>query len=84
MAGAQPSSPPPLPGDQLRPSSIRTLQARLGALGFYHGAVDGVWGQSTENAVESFQQGRGLQPNGQLNPATVSALGLSPDALAYR
>jgi peptidoglycan hydrolase-like protein with peptidoglycan-binding domain len=83
VAAAQPAPPPP-PGDQLRPASVRALQARLGSLGFYRGAVDGIWGQSTENAVEAFQQGRGLQPNGQLNPATVSALGLSPDALAYR
>jgi peptidoglycan hydrolase-like protein with peptidoglycan-binding domain len=43
--------------------------------------VDGVWGQSTQSAIERFQQGRGLQPNGQLNPATLGAMGLSPDSL---
>jgi murein L,D-transpeptidase YcbB/YkuD len=37
-----------------------------------------------EQAVAQFQQNRGLQPNGQLYPATVTAMGLSPDALAYR
>jgi peptidoglycan hydrolase-like protein with peptidoglycan-binding domain len=83
VAGAAPAAPPP-PPDQLRPASVRALQARLGTLGFYRGAVDGVWGQSTQNAIETFQRGRGLQPNGQLNPATVTALGLAPDALAYR
>jgi peptidoglycan hydrolase-like protein with peptidoglycan-binding domain len=72
-------SPVPSP-DHLRPDSVRALQARLGALGFYKGAVDGVWGGSTQAAVEAFQQGRGWQPNGDLNPATVSA----PDAMAYR
>jgi len=72
------------PADQLRPSSVRAVQSRLAALGFYRGNVDGIWGQSTQDAIQSFQQGRGLQPNGQLNPATVSALGLLPNALAYR
>jgi peptidoglycan hydrolase-like protein with peptidoglycan-binding domain len=74
----------PPPGDQLRPASVQAIQARLRSLGFYNGAVDGVWGGGTQAAIERFQQGRGLQPNGQLNPATVAAMGLAPDVLAYR
>jgi hypothetical protein len=31
-----------------------------------------------------YQQANSLQPNGQPNPATVSAMGLAPDVLAYR
>jgi peptidoglycan hydrolase-like protein with peptidoglycan-binding domain len=77
-------SPPVPPADSLRPGSVRAVQSQLRQLGFYSGGVDGVWGSSTESAVERFQQSRGLQPNGQLNPATVSALGLSADAMAYR
>jgi peptidoglycan hydrolase-like protein with peptidoglycan-binding domain len=76
--------PAPPPGDQLRSTSVQAIQARLRSLGFYNGAVDGVWGGGTQAAIERFQQGRGLQPNGQLNPATVAAMGLAPDALAYR
>jgi peptidoglycan hydrolase-like protein with peptidoglycan-binding domain len=76
--------PVPLPGDQLRPASVQAIQARLRSLGFYNGAVDGVWGGGTQAAIERFQQGRGLQPNGQLNPATITAMGLAPDVLAYR
>jgi peptidoglycan hydrolase-like protein with peptidoglycan-binding domain len=75
---------PPPPGDQLRPASAQAIQVRLRSLGFYNGAVDGVWGGGTQAAIERFQQGRGLQPNGQLNPATVAAMGLAPDVLAYR
>jgi peptidoglycan hydrolase-like protein with peptidoglycan-binding domain len=63
---------------------VRALQARLSALGFYRGPIDGIWGGSTQAAVQAFQQGRGWQPNGDLNPATVTALGLAPDAMAYR
>jgi peptidoglycan hydrolase-like protein with peptidoglycan-binding domain len=74
-------TPPP---DRLQSSSVRALQARLGSLGFYSGPVDGVWGQGTESAVEKFQRSRGLQADGQLGPATVTALGLTPDVLSYR
>jgi peptidoglycan hydrolase-like protein with peptidoglycan-binding domain len=63
---------------------VRAVQAQLRTLGFYRGAVDGVWGPGTEAALESFQRGRGRTPDGQLGPATVSALGLTPDALVYR
>jgi peptidoglycan hydrolase-like protein with peptidoglycan-binding domain len=80
-AAAVPTIPP---SDQLRPASVQAIQARLRSLGFYNGAVDGVWGGSTQAAIERFQQGRGLQPNGQLNPATITALGLAPDVVAYR
>ena len=81
----QATLPPPMPPpDTLQPGSVRALQDRLRSLGFYTGGVDGVWGQSTERAVEQFQQNRGLQPTGQLTPATISSMGLSPDLLAYR
>jgi peptidoglycan hydrolase-like protein with peptidoglycan-binding domain len=78
------AAPPPPPAVQLQPGSVRAIQARLRSLGFYNGAVDGVWGDGTQAAIERFQQGRGLQPNGQLNPATVGAMGFGPDVLAYR
>jgi peptidoglycan hydrolase-like protein with peptidoglycan-binding domain len=77
-------APAPPPADHLLPASVRAVQARLGALGFYSGPVDGVWGQGTEAAIESFQRARGLPPDGQLGPATVTAMGLAPDVLAYR
>ena len=81
QAASLPTMPP---AENLRPSSVRALQSRLHSLGFYSGAVDGVWGRSSQNAVQQFQQGRGLQPNGQLSPATLSAMGLPVDSLTYR
>lgn len=86
LLGTQQAALPPLmpPPESLQPGSIRALQERLRSLGFYTGGVDGVWGQSTEHAIAQLQQNRGLQPTGQLTPATVSSLGLSPDLLAYR
>jgi peptidoglycan hydrolase-like protein with peptidoglycan-binding domain len=85
LATQQAVLPPPMPpSDTLRPSSVRVVQQRLRSLGFSNGSVDGVWGQSTQAAVEQFQQNRGLQPNGQLTAATITAMGLPPDSLAYR
>jgi len=84
VAAATPPPEAPAPVGTLTAASVRAVQSRLQALNFYTGAVDGVWGESTQAAIERFQQGRGLQPNGQLNPATVTAMGLTPGALSYR
>ncbi len=79
-----PAAAPAASAEPLSPAAVRNVQARLRALGFYRGAVDGVWGAGTQAGVERFQQGRGLQANGQLNPATLSAMGLDPDNPAAR
>jgi len=65
--------------EPLSPAVVRNVQHRLRALGFYRGGMDGLWGAATQTAIERFQQGRGLQPTGQLNPVTVQALGLDPN-----
>ncbi len=61
--------------------AVRNVQARLRSLGFYRGQVDGTWGPGTQAAIERFQQGRGLQATGQINPVTAQALGLDPNNL---
>lgn len=63
----------------LAPAAVRTVQQRLQQLGFYSGAADGVWGQGTETALVRFQQYRGLQVTGRLDPATTRALGFNPN-----
>lgn len=77
-------APPPPPADHLLPASVRAVQARLGTLGFYSGPVDGLWGTGTQAAVERFQRAQGLQPDGQLGPSTITAMGITPETLAYR
>lgn len=85
LAAGQPAAPAaapaPVAGNTLSPDAVRAVQSRLHQLGFYNGGVDGVWGADTQAAIARFQQGRGLQPNAQLNPATVTALGLDPNSL---
>ncbi len=68
----------------LAPGAVMRVQERLRQLGAYAGRVDGAWGPDSQAALERFQQGRGLQASGQLNPATLAALGLDPDNPAAR
>jgi len=68
--------------EPLSRDAIRAVQSRLRQLGFYSGRIDGIWGPSMQASLQRFQQGRGLQATGQLNPATVTALGLDPNNLA--
>lgn len=68
-------APPP---ERLSPEAVRSIQNRLRTLGFYNGGVDGAWGAQTRTALTAFQQNRGLQPTGEVNPPTVGALGLDP------
>jgi peptidoglycan hydrolase-like protein with peptidoglycan-binding domain len=77
VAGAAPATAAP---GALSPDAVRAVQNRLRQLNFYSGGVDGVWGADTQAAIERFQQGRGLQATGQLNPATIAALGLDPNS----
>ncbi len=74
-AYAAPGYPPP---GAVNPRGIAAVQGRLRDLGYYHGGLDGVWGPDTQQALAQFQQRNGLQPNAELNPATITALGLNP------
>ena len=55
---------------------VREMQRRLKEWGYYDGAVDGVFGGETEEAVEEFQRVNGLEVDGRVGPVTLTALGL--------
>lgn len=57
-----------------RGNSVRVLQQRLASAGFNPGSADGVFGQRTRQAVESFQRARGLRVDGQVGENTQLAL----------
>jgi len=58
-----------------RGSSVSMLQARLAAVGFNPGPIDGVFGSGTEAAVIAFQRARHLTIDGVVGPLTWAALG---------
>jgi peptidoglycan hydrolase-like protein with peptidoglycan-binding domain len=86
-------TPPPVAGQAaavppasaaVNPDQVRAVQGRLRDMGFYRGPLDGVWGPGTQEAIARFQHSRGLEPNSQLNPATLGALGFQPGLLPAR
>ena len=60
-----------------RGEDVRRIQAKLQQYGYYAGAVDGIYGQATYDAVVWFQQRNRLQADGVVGPATAAALGIT-------
>lgn len=55
---------------------VSEMQSRLKEWGYYSGEVDGIFGSETEEAVKAFQRKNGLEADGRVGPATLTALGL--------
>ncbi|MBQ6569909.1 MAG: spore cortex-lytic enzyme [Clostridia bacterium] len=56
---------------------VTNIQTRLKRWGYYNGAVDGIFGSGTRNAVIAFQKKNGLKADGIAGPETLAAIGLS-------
>lgn len=68
-------------GDAISPDTVFKVQQKLHDQGFYvRDNIDGKWGPRTSTAVQNYQRAKGLQPSGQLDSATLSALDLAPSA----
>lgn len=61
---------------------VKELQRRLKMWGYYSGAVDGIFGKGTLDAVKYFQRKNGLTPDGVVGKATYTALGMNESANA--
>lgn len=59
-------------------TSVTELQQQLVQLGYYTGAVTGVFDQQTQSAVMTFQRDRGLSADGIVGSATQAALSQTP------
>ena len=62
--------------------TVRRVQQKLKQWGYYSGAVDGVFGQGTYDAVIRFQKKNGLRADGVAGAATLAAMGVSEKAAA--
>lgn len=56
---------------------VRRVQQKLRQWGYYDGAVDGVFGQETYDAVVYFQKKNGLAADGVAGEQTLEAMGIS-------
>lgn len=55
-------------------SLMASVQSQLRNLGYYDGAVDGVFGPMTSNALRRYQTDYGLVITGRLDEATIQSL----------
>ena len=53
---------------------VRKLQGRLAELGYYAGGVDGLYGETTADAVRAFQRANNLSADGQAGAQTQKKL----------
>ncbi len=60
-----------------RGEKVALIQQQLKQWGYYTGAVDGIFGRGTYNAVVRFQRQNGLAVDGQVGRKTAAALGIS-------
>ena len=56
---------------------VKTMQKKLKNWGYYSGAVDGIFGSKTKEAVKYFQRKNGLTVDGIVGTNTLKALGMS-------
>ena len=56
------------------PDIIKNVQFLLNAFGYGAGAVDGVWGTATQNALTAYQQANGLPQTGQITQDVLESL----------
>jgi len=57
-----------------RSSDVKTLQENLNKLGHNAGAVDGIFGPSTDKALKSFQRAAGITVDGIAGPQTFAKI----------
>lgn len=80
------------PSNELVGDDVKELQDQLQELGFYHGRIDGHFGELTHAGLMDYQLNTGLQDDGVCGPDTLRALSLlgrritggSPQAIRER
>ncbi len=65
---------------QMSQDDIRQAQERLQELGYYDGAIDGIYGPKTAEAMRTYQQAQGLPVTGTLDQETARALQIGATA----
>jgi hypothetical protein len=56
---------------------VSAVQSKLAELGYYHGAIDGLLGDQTEDALARYQEDHDLSVTGTPTAATLQSLGVT-------
>lgn len=57
--------------------AVVAIQKALDAAGYVPGPSDGFYGEKTFNAVRLYQKAKGLNPDGEVGPATAKQMGIT-------
>ncbi|MDP4121094.1 MAG: spore cortex-lytic enzyme [Bacillota bacterium] len=63
-----------------RGNEVTSIQNALAKKGFYHGKIDGIYGNDTKKAVVAFQKSKKLPSDGICGTQTLKALGITAAA----
>jgi Putative peptidoglycan binding domain len=77
-SGTGTSSLPPTGDGQISAGQMRSVQQALQGKGMDPGAIDGVMGPKTQEAVRNFQKAQNLPQTGRVDAQTLEKLGISP------
>ncbi|MEP6937986.1 MAG: peptidoglycan-binding domain-containing protein [Chthoniobacterales bacterium] len=58
-------------------SVVVRVQQRLARAGYYRGAIDGVMGRGTHNAIRGYERSHGLRIDGQIDRQLLATMGLA-------
>ena len=70
------TSAAPTTSPALAPDLVRDIQTDLNQKGYNVGQIDGIFGDSTQSALERFQRDQHLHATGQVDQQTLTALGV--------
>ena len=57
-------------------SVVAEVQQELARAGYYRGAIDGIIGQGTRNAIRAYERAHGLRVDGRIDQELLGAMGL--------
>jgi peptidoglycan hydrolase-like protein with peptidoglycan-binding domain len=77
---ARPAEPPPVPGQTIyiSPGIVKLIQQKLLSMGYPMPTVSGAWGDNSAAGLAQYQRKQGLDPGGDLDELTLTALGFAP------
>ena len=64
------------PGYGYDTTTVAAVQRRLGELGYYHGAVDGIMGPQTRAAIAAFESTHGMIVDGMITTRLLNRVGV--------
>ena len=75
---AKPAEPEPEPGTPIHisPGIVKMIQQKLVSMGLPVPSVSGAWGETSAAALAEYQRKQGLDPGGDLDELTLTALGM--------